>query len=81
MEINSHSSNDGIASRITNLSTSTQEVASIIRNAFEGKNSSPGNQQEVIFALSERSQAAQALSNAYRALFDGMSALIRNLRA
>lgn len=84
MEVSSQSSSTSSSAdyeRILNLSTSNNEVMDIIRRTFDSGDTNPGEQQLIISALSQRSQLVQALSNGYRTLYDGMSAVIRNIRA
>jgi len=80
MEINAHTSVDSLVTKIRNLSTTNADIADIIKHTFDSDSSSPQEQQLIVNALSTRSQSAQALSNAYRVLFDGISAIIRNMR-
>ena len=80
MQGRSGASADTFKDRLLNLSTSNREVATIIEKAFS-EESSPADQQKVVAWLNLRNQMTEALSNTYRIIFDGMSAIIRNLRA
>jgi hypothetical protein len=67
-------------SNITDLSLSTNEVASIIEN-YTSTDSSPETQNLINLYLNERYQKTTFMSNMWRMFSDGANQIIRNIRA
>ncbi len=81
-KLNDRSHFESEAQRVLlSFDTSTAGVLEFVKKTSELSSSSPFHQNTIQFLIAERAQRVAMMSNALRALYDGIASVVRNIRA